>query len=72
MPNANDVKWFKTQFQARLEAALDGTPLTVDLLTAIACQETGEVWPVLRHTLSEPDVLRRNASAWLRPMPLLF
>ncbi|QHG65330.1 hypothetical protein [Pseudomonas putida] len=58
MPNANDVQWFKSHFQSRLEGALAGTPLTVDFLTAIACQESGEVWPTLRHDLPETDVLR--------------
>lgn len=58
MPNADDVKWFKTTFQARLQAALVGTPLTLDFLTAIACQETGHIWPVLRHKLAEPELLK--------------
>lgn len=58
MPSANDVKWFKTQFQTRLEPALAGTPLTVDFLTAIACQETGEIWPTLRNEqLPLPQIL---------------
>lgn len=48
MPNSADVLWFKTQFQAPIEAAIAGTPLTVDFITALACQETGEVWPTLR------------------------
>jgi hypothetical protein len=48
MPDRSDVQWFKTRFQARIEPAIAGTALTVDLLTAIACQETGEVWPLLR------------------------
>ena len=58
MPNANDVKWFKTQFHTRLETALVDGPLTVDFLAAIACQETGEIWSVLRHALPESEVLR--------------
>ena len=58
MPDRNDIQWFKTQFQARIAPALAGTPLTVDLLTAIACQETGEVWPLLRRkNLDEPTLL---------------
>ena len=48
MPNSADMLWFKTQFQPQIEAAIAGTPLTVDFLTAIACQETGDVWPALR------------------------
>ncbi|HEY0823341.1 MAG TPA: hypothetical protein VGD76_06085 [Ramlibacter sp.] len=48
MPTSADILWFKTQFQPRIEAAIAGTPLTVDFLAAIACQETGHVWSVLR------------------------
>jgi len=50
MPNTDDMRWFKTNFQTKLEAALQGTPYTVDFMTALACQETGEVWPILRKT----------------------
>jgi hypothetical protein len=48
MPNSADILWFKTQFQSQIEPALAGTPLTVDFITALACQETGELWPALR------------------------
>lgn len=48
MPDKSDVLWFKTHFQSKLEQAIEETPLTVDFMTAIACQETGGVWPVLR------------------------
>ncbi|MEO8080973.1 MAG: hypothetical protein ABI641_10605 [Caldimonas sp.] len=48
MPNADDVLWFKSQFQSQIEPALAGTPFSVDMLTAVACQETGEIWPALR------------------------
>ncbi|MFK8332751.1 hypothetical protein M2D63_022345 [Pseudomonas sp. BJa5] len=48
MPNSADVLWFKTQFQASIEPRLAGLPFTVDFITAIACQETGHVWSVLR------------------------
>lgn len=58
MPNANDVKWFKNQFQRQMSPALANTPLTVDFMAAIACQETGEVWPVLRNKgLPVPEIL---------------
>jgi hypothetical protein len=50
MPNANDMRWFKTKFQDKINAAIAGTPYTLDLMTALACQETGEVWPTLRKT----------------------
>lgn len=48
MPDSADILWFKEQFQARMAPALAGTPLSVDMLVAIACQETGDVWPRLR------------------------
>lgn len=48
MPNANDIRWFKEQFSSEIKAAIQGTPFSVDFLTALACQETGEIWPILR------------------------
>jgi hypothetical protein len=50
MPNTSDMRWFKTNFQDKINAAIAGTPFTLDLMTALACQETGDVWPILRHT----------------------
>jgi hypothetical protein len=48
MPNASDIQWFKQQFQAIIETAISATPFDVDLIVAIACQETGHIWSVLR------------------------
>ncbi|MFY9962310.1 hypothetical protein [Pseudomonas sp. Hg5Tf] len=48
MPKHADVLWFKTQFQPLITPRLAGLPFTVDFITAIACQETGHVWSVLR------------------------
>jgi hypothetical protein len=48
MPNAADMKWFKENFHTEIEAAIAGTPFTLDLLVAVACQETGHIWSVLR------------------------
>jgi len=48
MPNASDILWFKQQFQAEIEQGVQGTPFSADMLTALACQETGEIWPILR------------------------
>jgi hypothetical protein len=48
MPDLQDALWFKSEFQPAIERALAGTPLNVDMITAFACQETGEIWPVLR------------------------
>jgi hypothetical protein len=49
MANAADMQWFKENFHAEVEAAIANTPFTLDLLVALACQETGDVWPILRH-----------------------
>jgi hypothetical protein len=48
MPNAADMKWFKENFHTEIEAAIAGTPFTLDLLVAVACQETGHIWSSLR------------------------
>jgi len=48
MPNADDIRWFKEHFHSDIEAAVAGTLFDLDMMTALACQETGEVWPVLR------------------------
>ncbi len=48
MPNAADMKWFKENFHGQIEAAIVDTPFTLDLLVAVACQETGHIWSVLR------------------------
>ncbi|MCC7485366.1 MAG: hypothetical protein IT529_10310 [Burkholderiales bacterium] len=48
MPNAADIQWFKEEFGARIEAAIAGTPFSLDFITAMACRETGTIWPVLR------------------------
>jgi hypothetical protein len=48
MPTADDIRWFKEQFHEEIEAATAGTPFDLDMLTALACQETGEIWPILR------------------------
>ncbi len=48
MPTANDIRWFKQQFHTEIERALSGLPLDLDMIVAIACQETGHIWSVLR------------------------
>jgi hypothetical protein len=48
MPTDKDIAWFKGEFGAAIAGAVKGTPFTIDMLTAIACQETGEIWPILR------------------------
>src|SRR5262245_28319926 len=48
MPTADDIRWFKRQFRGQVEAALTGTPFDLDMIVAIACQETGYIWSTLR------------------------
>lgn len=48
MPDRDDIAWFKANFAGDLIAAITATPFSIDMLTAIACQETGEVWARLR------------------------
>lgn len=58
MPTADDIAWLKKEFQPALELAISGTPLSVDFMAALACQETGEVWPILRRKgLGRDEVL---------------
>ncbi|HEY0333022.1 MAG TPA: hypothetical protein VGC74_04825 [Stenotrophomonas sp.] len=48
MPDRKDIAWFKQAFAARIAPAIAATPYRLDFLVALACQETGEVWPQLR------------------------
>jgi hypothetical protein len=57
MPAIEDIRWFKTEFKDRLEKAVRQTAFSVDMLTAIACQETGYIWSTLRRQLGTAEVL---------------
>lgn len=57
MPTADAIRWFKTQFHGEIEAAVQGTPFTLDFVTAVACQETGHIWSVLRNKVTTAEVL---------------
>jgi hypothetical protein len=48
MPTADDIRWFKQQFRSQIEPVLTGTPFDLDMIVAMACQETGYIWSVLR------------------------
>ena len=54
----DEIKWFKEQFAADIVPALTGTPLSFDLICAIAFQESGELWSKLRLGLPRDEVLR--------------
>lgn len=47
MLNKDDILWFKQQFHTKIAAVVHNTPFSLDMITAIACQETGELWPIL-------------------------
>ena len=57
MPDRDDFVWFKQTFLGEIEPAIQGTPFTLDLLAAIAAQETGHIWASLRDTMPLPDLL---------------
>ena len=38
------IAWFKTNFGKPIEKAIAGTPFSLDMLAAIACQETRYIW----------------------------
>lgn len=48
MPDASDIAWFKATFGTRIRQVVAGTPFDIDMLTAVACQETGPIWSRLR------------------------
>jgi hypothetical protein len=49
MPTVEAIRWFKQQFRNQIEPALAGTPFDLDMIVAIACQETGYIWNSLRN-----------------------
>jgi hypothetical protein len=51
------IGWFKDQFGAKIEAAITGTPFSLDMLTAIAMQETYLVWGKLYKAKNLTEVL---------------
>lgn len=53
-PEAADIAWLKGELGARIAASVVGTPYGVDLLVALACQKTGESWPLLDRAMRWP------------------
>jgi len=51
------MAWFKGQFGAQIQAGIQTTPFSVDMLTAIAVQETFEIWGALYQSLPVDEVL---------------
>ncbi len=59
MSTREAIAWFKRTFHSRIAAGLEGTPFGIDLVVAIATQETCYIWsPLVRKGLAENDVLR--------------
>lgn len=54
----DELKWFKDNFAEDVMPALAGTPLSFDLIAAMAFQETGELWSRMRQHLPRDEVLR--------------
>lgn len=48
MPTRDGIGWFKEKFGSRMRTAVAGTVFDMDMLTALACQETGGLWNVMR------------------------
>ncbi len=51
MIDIDALRWFKETFGAQLQAAVAPTPFSVDLLVAVAAQETGFIWVRNRNRL---------------------
>ncbi len=58
MPTRDDLTWFKSTFEGDITPSVQATPFNLDFVTAIAAQETGDVWPILRRTLSRAQILQ--------------
>jgi hypothetical protein len=58
MQQRDAIAWFKTTFAAQLQAAVQNTPYSADLLCAIAYQETGYIWSGMINTLSVDEILQ--------------
>ncbi len=48
MSSKENIIWFKQQFKAGIKEAIQNTPFSIDLLAAIALQETGYLWGNIR------------------------
>jgi Bacterial SH3 domain len=52
------ISWFKAQFRSAIKDEILGTPFSLDMLTAIALQETYYVWGNIYQDLSVEEVLK--------------
>ena len=59
MVKTSDMRWFKETLWAELKAATEGTVFDPDMVSAIACQETGSLWaPMRKKGLSKDEIVR--------------
>lgn len=60
MTEKEGMTWFKTQFRDQIQAAIAGTPITLDLVTAIAMQESySDAWGLIFKAMPVAEVLKR-------------
>jgi hypothetical protein len=52
------MNWFKSQFKTQIDAGVRGTPFSLDMLTAIAVQETYYIWGQLYKVMPITEVLK--------------
>ena len=57
MALTDDLRWFKDTFHEPVATATAATPLGLDLLAAIALQESGEIWRQLRGKVGVDELL---------------
>lgn len=57
MSNADNIRWFKKTFGEQIEAEVAGTCFTVEMLVAVALQETGYIWGTLKDKVDVPRLL---------------
>lgn len=55
---AEGMRWFKGEFGPAINARLAGTPYSLDLLTAIATQETFYIWSRLYRSMPTAEILK--------------
>jgi hypothetical protein len=59
MNTRDAIIWFQTAFDRELQDAVRGTPFNIDMLSAIAYQETGYIWHrLVKRGLGKKEVLR--------------
>jgi hypothetical protein len=60
MTEKEGMTWFKNQFRNAIQAATAGTPITLDLVTAIAMQESySDAWGLIYKTMPVDEILMR-------------